>query len=137
MSTILWATLAAALMGLASIFEKLSLKEASPLTALTLRFIIMVVVLFGVSLITQSYKEWFQLSGKTYLYILIPSFLAIFFVLSYFTALQEGLVSKVVPIIATAPVFALLFSIIFLQEPLTWKRVLGVLFVVAGVMFVK
>ncbi|OGP13193.1 MAG: hypothetical protein A3I75_04780 [Deltaproteobacteria bacterium RIFCSPLOWO2_02_FULL_50_16] len=137
MSTLVLALIAAALMGLASLFEKLSLKEATPLTALTLRIVMMGVILLGFSFVTQAFREWTQLSAKTYLWIFIPAVLAIFFVLSYFSALQEGLISRVVPIVATAPLFALLFSVLLLNEPLSWKRVVGVALVVVGIIFVK
>ncbi|MBI4083334.1 MAG: DMT family transporter, partial [Candidatus Lambdaproteobacteria bacterium] len=55
-------------------------------------------------------------------------------VLSLYTALNTGPVSVAAPIVATFPVFTLLFSVLFLrQEALRWPALAGVGLVVAGV----
>lgn len=45
--------------------------------------------------------------------------------LCYFRALQLGQVSKVAPVDKLSVVFAIIFSVIFLSEKLTWKIAIG------------
>jgi transporter family protein len=127
----------ASLMGLAAIFEKLSLKEASPLGVFTLRITMTLVILFVISLTTGQYRDYTSYSTRTYLWIAIPSLLSVCFLWMYFSALEGDLVSRVFPLVATAPVFTLLYSVLFLGEPLSIKRVLGIILITLGVVFVK
>jgi uncharacterized membrane protein len=137
MDPLVLAGISAALMGLASLFEKMSLKDATPLTVLTLRTVTMAVLLLAYSFFAQSQKEWVQLTFKTHVFIIVPAILAIFFVGSYFMALQQGTISRVVPIIATAPLFAVIFSLIFLGDPLSFKRMIGTVLIILGVILVR
>jgi transporter family protein len=134
----LWLPLAvASMMGFAAIIEKLSLKEANPLAVFTIRSIIMLTLLLVISFVTGQYRDYTTYSTRTYIWILIPALLAVCFLWMYFTALQGDLVSRVFPIVATAPVFTLVFSVLFLGEPFTLKRLLGIILIILGIVFVK
>lgn len=52
--------------------------------------------------------------------------------LCYYRALQIGPASRVAPLDKLSVVGVVMFSVLFLGEPLTWKLVLGVLFMVSG-----
>ncbi len=125
------------LMGTAAIFEKLSLREASPLGVFTLRSILMTALLLIISLVTADYREYPRYSAATYLWIAIPALLATAFLLLYFTALKGDLASRIVPVVATAPIFTLFYAIAFLGEPMSWKRLGGAALIVLGVWLVK
>lgn len=127
----------ASLMGLAAIIEKLSLREASALGVFTLRIMLTCIILIGISLATGQYRNYVTYSPRTYLWIMIPSLLSVGFLWMYFRALQGNLVSRVFPLVTTAPAFALLYSVLFLGEPFTFKRLLGVILIILGVVFVK
>lgn len=131
------ALLVPALMGGAAIFEKLSLKEASPLGVFTLRSLFMTAILVAASLATANYREYPRYPQATYLWILIPALLATVFVFIYFMALRGDLASRVVPVVATAPLFTLLYAVLWLGEPMSLKRLAGALLIAGGVWLVK
>lgn len=56
---------------------------------------------------------------------------------AFYSALKTGQASVVVPMAATYPLFALVLSIVFLGEPLTWQKAVGACLVVGGVMLLK
>ena len=52
--------------------------------------------------------------------------------LSYFKALQMGNASSVAPIDKSSLAMILVLSVLFLNEPLTWKTALGTVTIIAG-----
>ncbi len=135
--TFLIALLIALLSGTAPIFEKASLKEATPLTVFTIRNLFMTLLLFAITFFYQGLRPLTQVSGKTLLFILIPATLATIFVSLYFILLRNDLASRIVPIISGAPLMTVFLSILFLGEPFSWKRLVGAILVVAGVSLLK
>ncbi len=127
----------AAMMGLGAIFEKLSLKEASPLAVFTIRSCLICILLLLISFFTGQYRSFGDFSGRTYLWIVIPALMATVFLWLYFSVLQGDLASRVVPLVAVAPVFTLFYSVLFLGEPLSLSRVIGVFLITMGVLLVK
>lgn len=123
--------------GSASIFEKISLREAHPLTIFTIRSLFMTFCLLLICVFFQGIRPLFEVSAKTLLYTLIPAVLATAFVLIYFTVLKQDMVSRVVPITSMSPLFAVLLSVCFLSEPFSWKRMIGVLLIVSGLSLVR
>lgn len=131
------ALVVAALMGAAVIFEKLSLREGSPIGIFAIRSVIITVILLGIALIGGHFREMMSYQPRTYLWILIPALLATVFIWLYFSVLQVDLASRVFPLVATAPVFTLFYSAVFLGEPMSFKRIGGVLLITIGILLVK
>jgi len=52
--------------------------------------------------------------------------------LSYFRALQLGSAARVASIDKLSVVFVLVFAVVFLNEAMTWKMLLGVTLITAG-----
>ena len=127
----------ALLMGTAAIFEKASLKEASPMTVFTIRTLFMSCCLVAMSTFSQGLRPLVQISGQTLLFILVPAVFATIFVSLYFSILQHDLASRALPLISSAPVVTVLLSIFFLGEPFSWRRFIGALLIVVGVSLVK
>lgn len=123
--------------GAAAIFEKASLRDATPLTIFTLRSLFISLVLIGACVIFGNVKPLFQVSGRTALLIVVPAALATTFVFLYFTILQHDLASRVFPIMAAAPLVTMILSVAFLGEPFSWKRLAGAALIVVGVALVK
>lgn len=57
--------------------------------------------------------------------------------LAFYSALKSGEASVVVPVAATYPLVALLVSVIFLGEPFTLQKLIGVSLVVGGVIMLR
>ena len=79
----------ALLMGTAAIFEKASLKEASPMTVFTIRTLFMSCCLVAMSTFSQGLRPLVQISGQTLLFILVPAVFATIFVSLYFSILKH------------------------------------------------
>ena len=129
--------LIAVLAGSAAIFEKASLRDATPLTVFTLRSLVISFLLVSACLVLGQVKPLFAVSGRTAGLIVVPAILATSFVFLYFSILRHDLASRVFPILAAAPLVTVVLSVMFLGEPFSWKRLLGAVLVAAGVALVK
>jgi bacterial/archaeal transporter family protein len=124
--------------GITPIFEKLSLVRASPFTVITLRFMFTTTCIIVVSLATGRYREIGSVDGKTLLWIFLAGFLGgIVGLFIYFVALKQDLTSKIVPIAATFPLFTALYAFIFLHETLSIQRIIGIVLIVLGLIFIN
>lgn len=129
--------LIAVLAGTAAIFEKASLRDATPLVVFTIRSAFITLVLIGGCLATGGLRPIFQVSGRTLLFIVVPAVFATGFLMIYFSILKTDLASRVFPIVATAPLVTVFLSVMFLGEPFSWRRLAGAVLIVAGVSLVK
>ena len=128
----------ASIWGITPIFEKLSLVRASPFTVITLRFMFTTTCIIVVSLATGRYREISSVDGKTLLWIVLAGFLGgIVGLFIYFVALKQDLTSRIIPIAATFPLFTALYAFIFLHETLSIHRIIGIVLIVLGLIFVN
>ena len=137
--SLVFAAITALLWGIAPVLEKIGLRgNISPITGVIIRSLSVSVVAFSSLLFLKKVPELFQANIRDVVFIvaggIIASFLAQW---THYTALKHGQASMVVPVAATYPLIALILSIIFLHEALTWQRVLGIVFVVFGVVLIK
>jgi transporter family protein len=132
------ALLVASIWGITPIFEKLSLVKASPFTVMTLRFIFTATCVVVISLVTGKYKEISAVDGKTLLWIILAGLLGgIVGLFIYFVALKQDLTSRIAPIAATFPLFTALYAFIFLHESISIHRVMGIVFIVLGLILIN
>lgn len=95
---VLWLPLAASVLsGVSAIFEKLSVVELSGLAVLTLRYTLMLPVLWIALLASGRHRELAGIDPRTFAYILIPAAMALGSLLLYFTALRGDWVTRVFP----------------------------------------
>ena len=138
MKTAALALLVASIWGINPIFEKLSLVKASPFTVITIRFILSTICLVFFAFIGGSkLGEIRNIDGMTFFWILIAAVLGALGLYIYFVALQQDLTSKIVPIIATFPLFTAFYAFILLKESMSTERIIGIVFVVVGVILIN
>lgn len=137
MTATLLALLVAFMWGINPIMEKLSLAKATPLTVLTLRFIMTSIVLTFISFYTGQFQEFNKLDSKTYFLIIIPAILAGLGLYIYFIALSKGESSKVVPIVATFPLFTAIYAFLILKENITIPKLIGICLIVCGLIILN
>ncbi len=137
MRILLLPLLASALSGVSAIFEKLSLVNLSGLTVLTLRYTLMLPVLWVALVASGRHRERGTLDARTFAYILVPAAMALGSLLLYFTALRGDWVSRVYPLTELGPVIAFVLAVALLGEPPSPTRLLGTLLVVAGIVLVS
>ena len=138
MKTAALALLVASIWGITPILEKLSLIKASPFTVLTIRFVFTAMCVAVASIVTGKYRELSSVDGKTFLWIILAGFLGgIVGLFLYFVALKQDLTTKIAPITATFPLFTAIYAYIFLHEPITLLRLIGIVLIVVGLMFIN
>ena len=137
MTASLLALLVAFIWGLNPIIEKLSLVKATTLTVMTIRFIMTSIVLTIITLYQGKFYELNNLDSKTYYYIIIPAILAGVGLYIYFIALGKGESSKVVPIIATFPLFTAVYAFFILKESITTPKIIGTFLIVSGIVILN
>jgi len=90
------------------------------------------------SIVTGKYRELSSVDGKTFLWIILAGFLGgIVGLFLYFVALKQDLTTKIAPITATFPLFTAIYAYIFLHEPITLLRLIGIVLIVLGLMFIN
>jgi transporter family protein len=91
-----------------------------------------------VSLVTGKYREFAAVDSKTLLWIVLAGlFGGIIGLFIYFVALQQGLTSRIVPIAATFPLFTAIYAFIFLNEPISFQRLAGIVLVVVELVLIN
>lgn len=138
MKPALIALLVALIWGLNPIFEKLSLKGASPLSAITIRFVFTAICLSVFVLATGRAAQVVSVDGRTLFWILLSGVLGgIIGIFLYFTALQMSDASRIVPIIATFPMFTAVYAYLLLGESPGPARILGIALIVVGSVLIE
>ncbi len=137
MTASLLALLVAFIWGINPIMEKLSLVKATPLTVMTIRFIMTSIVLTIITFYQGKFYELNNLDSKTYYYIIIPAILAGVGLYIYFIALGKGESSNVVPIVATFPLFTAIYAFLILKESITTPKIIGTFLIVSGLVILN
>lgn len=101
-------------------------------------FIRTIVVLLVSAVLISLRKEWVRpdtLPFKSILFLTLSGIATGLSWLCYYRALQMGPASRVAPIDKLSVVLVVIFSVLFLAEPLTWKVGVGTVLITAGVVF--
>ena len=94
-----------------------------------------VVIFFVICTIVSARKEWVtaqDLTRRNLLFLVLSGCATGLSWLCYFRALQMGPAFRVAPIDKLSLLFVIVFSVLFLVEPLTWKVLVGGTFIVIG-----
>jgi len=128
----IYALLAALFAALTAIFAKIGLKDIPSDLATAIRTVVILLLAWGVALFRGETKGISLISKQGLLFLVLSGLATGLSWLFYFRALQLGKVSQVAPVDKLSLVLVIIFSVIFLSEPLTWKMLLGGLFIVGG-----
>lgn len=120
---------------LVAILGKVGLKNIDPTLATTIRALVMASFFVIASLLLGKFHSIEQIQGRTLLIIIGAGIAGALSWLCYFWALKSGPTTAVAAIDRGSIVFVVILSLIFLGEALTWKTVVGALFVVIGTLF--
>jgi transporter family protein len=127
-----WAVLSAVFAALTAIFAKLGVENVNSDLATFIRTIVVVCVLGVIVYATRQFQNPAELSGRTYLFLVLSGLGTGASWLCYFRALQLGNAAQVAPIDKLSVVLVAIFGTVFLGEGLTMANWLGVLLVAAG-----
>ncbi len=139
MSAFALAAVAAVLWGSAAFVEKAGLNGADPRAGVVARSLgVMVGCLLFIAVQPSVAARFFEMNFKSRLWLMGGGILAsVVGQIFFYRALKIGEVSRVAAVGGTWPVVAFILGVIFLGEPLTVRKGLGLFMVVCGALFLR
>lgn len=134
-----YALLSALFAALTAVFAKIGVRGINSDLATAIRTVIILLITWGIVLCKRQVGEIKDISGYTWLFLILSGVATGLSWLFYFKALQTGDVSRVAPIDKLSVVITILLSFVFLKEPVSWRVVVGALFITCGsiIMLIK
>lgn len=132
----MWALLSAVFAALTAIFAKVGVENVPSDLATFIRTIVVVCVLALIVYATRQFQNPADISGRTYLFLLLSGLGTGASWLCYFRALKLGNAAQVAPIDKLSVVLVAVFGVVFLGERLTVVNWFGILLVTAGALLV-
>jgi transporter family protein len=131
-----WALLSAVFAALTAIFAKVGVANVNSDLATFIRTIVVVCILALIVYATRQFQNPAEISGRTYLFLLLSGLGTGASWLCYFRALKLGNAAQVAPIDKLSVVLVAIFGVLFLGEKLSGVNWLGVALVAAGAILV-
>ncbi len=117
---------------LTAIFGKLGVTGFNSNAATFIRTIVILVVTAGIISLRGEWQKPGSISAGSWLFLVLSGIATGLSWLCYYRALQLGPVTKVAPIDKLSVAMAIVMSVLFLGEKLTWPVALGGSLIVAG-----
>jgi transporter family protein len=133
-SWFLWALLSAVFAALTAIFAKVGLEGVDSDLATFVRTAIILIVLGALVQATGKWRDPFDLSSRTWLFLTLSAVATGASWVCYFRALKVGDASKVAPVDKLSLLLVAVFAVVFLNERPSPREWLGILMVGAGVL---
>lgn len=127
-----YALLSAFFAALTAIFAKIGVKDVNSDLATAIRTTIILFITWGIALVGSHFSEVKEISGRTWLFLILSGAATGLSWLFYFKALQLGDVSRVAPVDKLSVVITICLSFMFLKEPVNVRIVIGALLITAG-----
>ncbi len=126
------ALLSAVFAALTSILAKIGIDGVNSNLATAIRTVVVVAMSWGMVFLTNAQGGIFEISKKSWLFLVLSGLATGASWLCYYKALQIGEASKVVPIDKLSVVITLVLAFVFLHEQFTWKSLVGCALIGAG-----
>jgi len=128
----IYALLSAFFAALVAVFAKIGIKGVDSDLATAIRTVIILLIAWSIAFFKGSVPQLSGLSKTNWIFLVLSGCATGLSWVFYFRALQLGEVAKVAPIDKLSVALAILISVIFLGETLTWKAALGAGMIIAG-----
>ena len=128
----IFALLSAVFAALTSILAKIGIDGVNSNLATAIRTVVVVAMAWGMVFITNAQGGIFEISKKSWLFLILSGLATGASWLCYYRALQIGQASKVVPIDKLSVVITIVMAFIFLHEEFTVKSLIGCTMIGAG-----
>lgn len=128
----IYALLSAFFAALTAIFAKVGIKNVNSDLATAIRTVVILFIAWGIAFFRGGTAGLMTLSKQNLLFLGLSGIATGLSWVFYFKALQLGTVSQVAPVDKLSVSLAILLSVIFLGEALTWKAAIGAGLIVAG-----
>lgn len=127
-----YALLSAFFAALTAIFAKIGVKNINSDLATAIRTTIILLITWGIVLCERQITNIKEVSGHTWLFLILSGIATGLSWLFYFKALQTGEVSRVAPIDKLSVVITICLSFMFLKEPASPKVIIGACLITGG-----
>jgi transporter family protein len=127
-----YALLSALFAALTAIFAKVGIKNVNSDLAIAIRTVVVLILAWGIAYFRGGLNTLQSLTKYNYLFLILSGLATGLSWIFYFKALQVGKVSQVAPVDKLSVALAIIFSVIFLGEALTWKIAVGAGLIIAG-----
>jgi transporter family protein len=131
-----YAFLAALFGGATAVLAKLGVAGVPSNLATAVRTVVVLLFAWGIVAARGEAGAMREMTGRTWLFLVLSGIATGLSWLCYFRALQLGPVSRVAPIDKLSFVLAMALGILFLREPVDGRLLLGAALIVAGVLVV-
>jgi len=128
-----WALLSAVFAALTAIFAKIGIQGVDSDLATLIRTVIILVVLTGFVIYAHKWSNPFQLSGKTWTFLVLSGLATGGSWVCYFRALKIGDASKVAPVDKLSVVLVAVFATLFLGDRPSFREWFGIALVAGGI----
>lgn len=128
----IFALLAALFAALTAIFAKIGIKGVDTDLATAIRTVVILILAWGIAFFRGGASTMNTLTRQNITFLILSGIATGLSWIFYFKALQLGKVSQVAPVDKMSVAFAILFAVIFLGEPLTWRTAIGALLIIGG-----
>ena len=128
----IYALLSALFAALTAIFAKIGIKNVNTDLATAIRTVVILILAWSIAYFRGGINTMQSLTKQNYIFIILSGIATGLSWIFYFKALQLGKVSQVAPVDKLSVAIAIIFSVIFLGEVLTWKMALGATLIISG-----
>jgi transporter family protein len=125
-SWLFWALLSAAFAALTAIFAKIGIENVNSDYATFVRTVVILLAAGGIVAFTGHWMSPAEVSGRTWLFLILSGLATGLSWISYFRALKLGKAAQVAPVDKLSVVLVAVFAAVFLGErlaPLNWAGV--------------
>jgi transporter family protein len=128
----IYALLSALFAALTAIFAKVGVKNIDSDLATAIRTVIILLLAWGIAIFKGSTSTLPTLNKQNWIFLILSGCATGLSWIFYFKALQVGKVSQVAPVDKLSVALAIILSVVFLGEVLTWKTAVGALLIICG-----
>jgi len=133
---VLWAVLAAVSAALVIVLTKAGLKNVDSSLAFAIQAILILMITWSVVLYQGNFSEWKEIEKSAWIFLLAAGVFTSLSTLFSYKALSMGPASYVATIERSSLVIAIVLSVIFLKEKLTWQIVVGGAVMIGGALLI-
>ncbi|RNL54588.1 EamA family transporter [Pedobacter jejuensis] len=133
---IVWAVLAAISAALVIVLTKAGLKNVDSSLAFAIQAVLILLITWAVVIYQGNFNEWKDIEKNAWIFLLAAGVFTSLSTLFSYKALSLGPASAVATIERSSLVIAIVLSVIFLKEKLTWQIVIGGAAMVAGALLI-
>ncbi|KLT63629.1 EamA family transporter [Pedobacter sp. BMA] len=133
---IIWAVLAAVSAAVVIVLTKAGLKNVDPSLAFAIQAVLILLITWGVVLYQGNFTSWKAIEKNAWIFLIAAGIFTSLSTLFSYKALSMGPASYVATVERMSLVIAIVLSVIFLKEKLTWQIVIGGTVMLAGAVLI-